>query len=164
MKCDKEAAGNVGNFLLPLLKYQSFSLSDSFFYHWSDDHGDDHFYEICRDKRNYTDSKSCFESGICNDAEPYSSEKIAYNCSCDHTNELDQRLMAVVNYQSGNNSHNDKADDVSACRTGQLCRTAGKSGKYRKTYKSKQKIDQIADGSFFPSEKIKRQIDGKIGK
>lgn len=31
MKCDKEAAGNVGNFLLPLLKYQSFSLSDSFF-------------------------------------------------------------------------------------------------------------------------------------
>ena len=48
MKCDKEAAGNVGNFLLPLLKYQSFSLSDSFFYHRSDDHGDDHFYEICR--------------------------------------------------------------------------------------------------------------------
>ena len=163
MKCDKEAAGNVGNFLLPLL-VQSFSLSNSFLYHWSDDHGDDHFYEICRDKRNYTDSKSCFESGICNDAEPYSSEKIAYNCSCDHTNELDQRLMAVVNYQSGNNSHNDKADDVSACRTGQLCGAAGKSGKYRKTYKSKQKIDQIADGSFFPSEKIKGQIDGKIGK
>ena len=121
------------------IAFQSFSLSDSFLYHWSDDHGDDHFYEICRDKRNYTDSKSCFESGICNDAEPYSSEKIAYNCSCDHTNELDQRFMAVVNYQSGNNSHNDKADDVSACRTGQLCRTAGKSGKYRKTYKSKQK-------------------------
>ena len=42
MKCDKEAAGNVGNFPLPLLEYQSFSLSDSFFYHWSDDHGDDH--------------------------------------------------------------------------------------------------------------------------
>ena len=29
MKCDKEAAGNVGNFLLPLL-VQSFSLSNSF--------------------------------------------------------------------------------------------------------------------------------------
>ena len=28
MKRDKEAAGNVGNFLLPLLAYQSFSLSD----------------------------------------------------------------------------------------------------------------------------------------
>ena len=97
MKRDKEAAGNVGNFLLPLWAYQSFSLSDPFLYHWSDDHGDDHFYEICRDKRNYTDSKSCFKSGICNDAEPYSSEKIAYNCSCNHTNELDQRLMAVVN-------------------------------------------------------------------
>ena len=75
--------------------------------------------------------------------------------------------MAVVNYQSGNNSHNDKADDVSSCRTGQLCRTAGKSGKYRKTYKAKQQIDQIADGSFFPSEKIQGQIDeigtGPIG-
>ena len=71
--------------------------------------------------------------------------------------------MAVVNYQSGNNSHNDKADDVSACRTGQLCGAAGKSGKYRKTYKAKQQIDQIADGSFFPSEKIQGQINGKIG-
>lgn len=43
MKRDKEAAGNVGNFLLPLLEYQNFCLSDSFLYHWSDDHGDDHF-------------------------------------------------------------------------------------------------------------------------
>ena len=38
MKRDKEAAGNVGNFLLPLLEYQNFCLSDSFLYHWSDDH------------------------------------------------------------------------------------------------------------------------------
>ena len=59
MKCDKETAGNVGNFLLPLL-VQSFSLSNSFLYHWSDDHAMI-IYEICRDKRNYTDSKSCFE-------------------------------------------------------------------------------------------------------
>mgnify|MGYP000694857652 CR=1 FL=1 len=64
--------------------------------------------------------RAALKSGICNDAEPYSSEKIAYNCSCDHTNELDQRFMAVVNYQSGNNSHNDKADDVSACRPASL--------------------------------------------
>ncbi len=71
--------------------------------------------------------------------------------------------MAVVNYQSGNNSHNDKADDVSACRTGQLCGAAGKSGKYRKTYKSKQKIDGITDGSLF-SIREDKGTDGKIGK
>ena len=64
MKRDKEAAGNVGNFLLPLLKYQSFSLSDSFFYHWSDDHGDDHFYQISWYERDYADCKGRFESVI----------------------------------------------------------------------------------------------------
>ena len=76
MKCDKEAAGNVGNFLLPLL-VQSFSLSDSFLYHWSDDHGDDHFYQVGRDKWDYADCKSCFEGVMCNYAEPYGSEKVA---------------------------------------------------------------------------------------
>ena len=40
-------------------------------------------------------------------------KKIAYNCSCDHTNELDQEAsMAVVNYQSAIMAANDKADDA----------------------------------------------------
>ena len=163
MKRDKEAAGNVENFLLPLLEYQSFCLSDSFFYHWSDDHGDDHFYQVGRDEWDYADCESSFESVICNQAEPYSSEEVAYDRSDDHTDKLDPWLMAVINYQSGNDGHNDKSDDVSASRTCKFGRAACESRKYRKADQAKQKIDQITNRSSFPSEKIQGQIDCQVG-
>lgn len=143
----------MGIFLLPY----------SFLNHRADDHGDNHFYEVSRDKRNDTDGKSCFECVACNNAEPYSSEKIADDRSGDHTDELDQRFVAVVDYQSGNDGHDDKSDDISACRSGQFCRAACESGKYRKAYESKKQIDEITDGSFFPSKKIEGQVYCQIG-
>ncbi len=69
----------------------------SFLYHRSDDHGDDHFYQVGRDEWDYADCESSFESVICNQAEPYSSEEVAYDRSDDHTDKLDPWLMAVIN-------------------------------------------------------------------
>ena len=89
MKRDKEAAGNFQHFLLPFLEYPSFSLSDSFFYHWSDDHGDDHFYQVGRDEGNYADCESCFEGVICDQTKPYGSKKVTHGGSDDHTDKLE---------------------------------------------------------------------------
>ena len=96
-------------------------------------------------------------------AEPYGSEKVTYDGSDDHADKLDPWFTAVVDYQSGNDCHYDKSDDISACRTCQFGRTACESGEYRETDETEQKVDQIADGSFFPSEKIQGQIDCQIG-
>ena len=135
----------------------------SFLYHRSDDHGDDHFYQIGWDKWDYADCESSFESVISNQAEPYGSEEVAYDRSDDHTDKLDPWFMAVIDYQSGNDGHNDKSNDVSACRACKFGRAACESGEYRKSNQSKEKIDQITDGSSFPSEKIQGQIDCQVG-
>ena len=60
----------------------------SFLYYRSDDHGDDHFYQISRDKWYYTDCEGCLEGVTCNQAEPYSSEKVTYDGSDNHANKL----------------------------------------------------------------------------
>ena len=137
-------------------------LTYSLLYQRSDDHGDDHFYQISRDEWDYADCKGRFESVICDQAEPYGSEKVTYDGSDDHADKLNPWFTAVVDYQSGNDCHYDKSDDISACRTSQLGRTACESGEYRETDETEQKVDQIADGSFFPSEKIQGQIDCQI--
>ena len=134
----------------------------SLLYHRSDDHGDDHFYQIGRDEGDYADCKGRLESVICDQAEPYGSEKVTYDGSDDHADKLNPWFTAVVDYQSGNDCHYDKPDDISACRSCQFCRTTGETGEYRETDETEQKIDQIADGSFFPSEKIQGQIDCQI--
>ena len=144
--------------LLHIREVLTYSLLD----HRSDDHGDDHFYQISRYERDYADCKGRFESVICDQAEPYGSEKVTYDGSDDHADKLDPWFTAVVDYQSGNDCHYDKSDDISACRTCQLGRTACESGEYRETDETEQKVDQIADGSFFPSEKIQGQIDCQI--
>ena len=138
-------------------------LTYSFLDQRSDDHGADHVFQISRDEWDYADCKGRFESVICDQAEPYGSEKVTYDGSDDHADKLDPWFTAVVDYQSGNDCHYDKSDDISACRTCQFGRTACESGEYRETDETEQKVDQIADGSFFPSEKIQGQIDCQIG-
>lgn len=135
----------------------------SFLYHRSDDHGDDHFYQIGRDEWDYTDCESCFEGIISDHAEPYGSEEVAYDCSDNHTNKLNPWFTAVVDHQSGDDCHYDKSDDVSTCRTCKFGRAACEAGEYRKTNESEQKINQVTDSSFFPSEKIQGQVNCQVG-
>ena len=99
----------------------------------------------------------------CNYTEPYGSEKVTYDGSDDHTDKLDPWFAAVVDEQSGNDCHYDKSDDISTCRSCQFRRTTSETGEYREPNKTDQKIDQITDGSFFPSEKIQGQINRQIG-
>ena len=138
-------------------------LSYSFLYHRSDDHGDDHFYQISRDEWYYTDCECCLESVICDQAEPYGSKKVTNDGSNNHAAQLDPSFVAVVAHKSGNDCHYDKSDDISACRTCQFGRSACESGEYREANKSEQKIDQITDGSFFSPEKIQGQVDRQVG-
>ena len=141
---------------LPRLPY-------SFLYHRSDEHRDNHFYQVGRNKRDDADCEGCLESITCDHAEPYGSEKVTYDGSDDHTDKLDPWFAAVVDEQSGNDCHYDKSDDISTCRSCQFRRTTSETGEYRKPNKTDQKIDQITDGSFFPSEKIQGQINRQIG-
>ena len=103
------------------------------------------------------------EGVTCNYTEPYGSEKVTYDGSDDHTDKLDPWFAAVVDEQSGNDCHYDKSDDISTCRPCQFRRTTSETGEYREPNKTDQKIDQITDGSFFPSEKIQGQINRQIG-
>ena len=135
----------------------------SFLYHRSDDLCNDHFYKVCRDEWDYTDCESCLEGVTCNYTEPYGSEKVTYDGSDDHTDKLDPWFAAVVDEQSGNDCHYDKSDDISTCRSCQFRRTTSETGEYREPNKTDQKIDQITDGSFFPSEMIQGQLSRQIG-
>ena len=112
---------------------------------------------------NLPDGESCLEGVTCNYTEPYGSEKVTYDGSDDHTDKLDPWFAAVVDEQSGNDCHYDKSDDISTCRPCQFRRTTSETGEYREPDKTDQKIDQITDGSFFPSEKIQGQINRQIG-
>ena len=80
------------------------------------------------------ESSSYGISGL--EAEPHGSECIADCSSDDHCNYLNPSLMKFVNDYTCNNCHWNKADDISACRTGEFSDSTGKTGEYRKTGKS----------------------------
>ena len=162
-KAERALAFRISGSKCPFLTYLLLRYSSkSFTNHRSDDHCNDHFYQVCRDEWDYTDCESCLEGVTCNYTEPYGSEKVTYDGSDDHTDKLDPWFAAVVDDQSGNDCHYDKSDDISTCRPCQFRRTTGETGEYREPNKTDQKIDQITDGSFFPSEKIQGQIDCQI--
>ena len=89
---------------------------DSFFDLRADNHGNDHFYEICRNKWNHTYSKCSTNRIISTDAEPCGSKSITYDCADNHAEQLHPALVTFVNYQSGDDCHGNKADDVATGR------------------------------------------------
>ena len=106
-----------------LLNYGSKSFAD----HWTNDHCNDHFHQICRNEWNDTDCK-CSRYGVSGlEAEPYGSKCITYNGSNNHSKKLQTSVRELVNNDTCDNCHWDKANNVSASRTGKFSKTSGKS-------------------------------------
>ena len=162
-KAERALAFRISGSKCPFLTYLLLRYSSkSFTNHWSNDHCNDHFAQICRNERNDTDCKCCAYciSGL--EAEPHGSECIADCSSNDHSKNLDPSLTEFVNYNTGNDCHWDETNDISASWSGKLSDSSGESGKYRKSHKSEKKIKDIADRSFLPIQKIERKINCKL--
>ena len=113
-----------------------YGYSDFFTDHWTKNHCDDHFYKVSRNKWKYTDRKC---SGYCIsrlEAEPCSSESIADCCTENHSKNLDYAVVTFINDDTCNDCHWNKSYNISTGWSRKFSNTSGKSGKYRKTYKS----------------------------
>ena len=64
----------------------------------------------------------------------------------------------------GNYGHEDEADQVSAGGSGNLAKSAGKTGKNRQAESAQQQIDKKADGCILPSEYIDTDQQNQICK
>ena len=75
----------------------------------------------------HTDCK-CSRYGVSGlEAEPYGSKCITYNGSNNHSKKLQASVRELVNNDTCDNCHWDKANNVFASRTGKFSKTSGKS-------------------------------------
>lgn len=108
-------------------------------------HGNQHFDQVSRNKREHAYGKRgrYRVSGL--HTEPGSSEGIADGGSHDHAKKLDPAFLAVVNHDTGNDCHWDKAYNITAGGAGQFGNSAGKAGEDRKACEADQQIEEIAE-------------------
>ena len=88
----------------------------------------------------------------CNYTEPYGSEKVTYDGSDDHADKLDPWFTAVVDYQSGNDCHYDKSDDISAGASQKNAQPPGEPRKYRQADDAHKQLEHDRQRSPFSAK------------
>ena len=97
-------------------------------------------------------------------SQPARAKQIAHDGAENHADHARNQLcLKTVNRKSANQSHKDKADQVSAGRSKQLANAAAEAGKDRQTNQAEQQIHNIANRAAPAAQYINRQINGKIG-
>ena len=90
---------------------------------------------------------------MCLNSKPSGSKCIAYSSSKDHAKEAESFFVTkMIDKEACDQCQRDKSDQVTTGWSKEFARTAGKAGKYRDSNQTDQKIDQVADGSFFRSQ------------
>ncbi len=98
----------------------------------------------------YADSQCCRNGVIQLQYEPDGTKYIANSKAKYHTGNLEQdflgavHILGLVNEDSGDQCHQDEADEITAGRSKKLSGTALEGGKHRQTNKAKKQIDHIS--------------------
>ena len=102
---------------------------------------------------------------MCLNSKPSGSECIAYSSSEEHAKEAECFFVTkMIDKETCDQGQRDKSNQIAAGWSKEFARTTGKAGKYRDSNQTDQKIDQVADGSFFRSQNKQGKINNKVSK